>query len=323
MNAFVKILVTVNLLITCAFAECETTKSSKLPTLGNARVIASKIETIDTFMVDRSTNIGEGIFLKNNKERHESDDRKVKGKDSPAFLDAVGKLTITDSDGKTNYCGGSLVGFTAKHKSRVVVTSAHCLLGNNKVWKTTTKSGKVIELKATTIDFDSKSDYAFLLLEDYVDPNDVAPLIIDYEGGTSISRMMSSYKGKPTVAGYSSDSEVGKGGKVLTYDQNMERIAACNDEVNCPIGGTTRGATTYSGASGGAAIISFENKRNEVNKGLQHVFVGPIKGGITDSFSSSNGVKGSNDTTFTYYERFWDPLYDALVEYNGAVEGIE
>ncbi|OUS00270.1 hypothetical protein A9Q84_00020 [Halobacteriovorax marinus] len=256
-------------------------------------------------------------------ELHPSDDRKVKGPDSPKFLDAVGRLTVKKSTGATNYCGATLVGFTADRKSRIVVTSAHCLKADNISWKTTTKSGKVIKRKIVKVlEHETLSDYAILLLDDYVEPSDVAPLIIDYEGGDSVGRMITR-GGKAVIAGYSADKELGQGGKVLTYDDSIESIGSCNDEVKCPVGGSTRGGTTYSGASGGATIVTFESPYASVNKGVQHYFVGPIKGGLTSHFESSNGIRGSNNTLFTFHERFWSPLFDHMVEYNGAVEGIE
>ncbi|OUR99710.1 hypothetical protein A9Q84_01415 [Halobacteriovorax marinus] len=257
-------------------------------------------------------------------ELHPSDDRKSKGPDSPKFLDAVGRLTVYNAlTKKVNYCGATLVGFTSDRKSRIVVTSDHCIQGNKKSWKTTTKSGKIIDRKIVKVlDSDSLSDYAILLLDDHVEPSDVAPLIIDYEGGDSVDRMIGR-GGEAVVAGYSADKELGQGGKVLTYDDSIESIGSCDDEEKCPVGGSTRGATTYSGASGGAAIVTFESPKANVNKGIQHYFVGPIKGGLSDHFVSSNGVRGSDNTIFTFHERFWNPLFDHLVEYNGAVEGIE
>ncbi|OUR99709.1 hypothetical protein A9Q84_01410 [Halobacteriovorax marinus] len=259
-------------------------------------------------------------------ELHPSDDRKAKGPNSPKFLDAVGRLSVTKSTGATNYCGASLVGFTADRKSRIVVTSAHCLKADNISWKTTTKSGKVIERKIVKVlEHETLSDYAILLLDDYVEPSDVAPLIIDYEGRSSVQQMVGSeLNGKAYVAGYSADRELGQGGKILTYDDSIESIGTCsNVDGRCPVGGSTRGATTYDGASGGAVVVTYEDDLNEVNTGIQHVYVGPIKGGLSNDFSSSNGANGSNNTIFTCYERFSKQLFKHLSEYNGFVEGIE
>lgn len=324
MSTIVKILITVNILISQSYALCEKVKSEK-PTFGNARSIASKIESIDNFITtDRSTDVGEGIFLKNDKARHHSDDRKAKNKDSPRFLDAVGRLSIDDGEGNVKYCGGTLVAFTKNQRSRIIATSAHCLKGDNINWKTTTKDSIVIERKILkAVEIDGNFDYAFLLLDNFVETKDVMPLIIDFEGQNSVNGAIGDLNADVHVAGYSADAEVGLGGKILTYDTTYKRIMSTEDSRRDLIGGSTEGITTYSGASGGAVILTYEDDMNEVNLGKQHVLMGIIKGGVSNDFASSNGVEGSNNTRFTYYERFLGPLYETLIEYNGAVDGIE
>ncbi|OUR99496.1 hypothetical protein A9Q84_00310 [Halobacteriovorax marinus] len=258
-------------------------------------------------------------------ERHPTDDRLVKGPNSPRFLDAVGRLKGVHSvTGNINWCGASLVAFTPNQRSRVIVTSSHCLKANDITWSTTTKSGKVVKRKVIeTIDRDGNFDYAFLLLESFVETEDVMPLIIDFESGNSVTGMVNSYKADVHVAGYSADIEVGKGGTVLTYDTTYDYLMSVEDSRRHLVGGISDGVTTYAGASGGAVILSFEDETNEINLGVQHVLGGIIKGGVSNDFTSSNGIQGSNNTRFVYYERFAFQLYDTLVKYNGAVEGIE
>jgi hypothetical protein len=323
MKTIVKLLITVNIMCTSAYSECISDTLTK-PTTGNSRSVASKVDSIDKFITDRSIEVGEGIYLKSDKERQPTDDRLVKTKDSPRYLDAVGKLRIIKQDGSADICGASLVAFIPKQNSRIVVTSLHCLNSDKITWKTTTKDGKEIQRKIVkTVDFDGESDYAFLLLDDFVDYKDVTPLLIDYNRASSIISHMSEGH-EFAVAGYSADAEVGQGGKVLTYDNNG-RLAAM-DRDGDPIGGGSEGITTYGGASGGAVIVNFEVDEDYAPgliEGKQAFLFGIIKGGITNDFTSDNGVQGSNNTRFVTYRKFSQELAETMEEYNGGkVAGI-
>jgi len=323
-----KVLITIQILlmsVSALAADGGKIKAEK-PTLGNARSLASTLNSIDSFMViDRSANIGEDIFLTHNKARHHSDDRKVKDKDSPRFLDAVGRLTVKNSKGETYICGGSLVAFTKNQRSRIIVTSHHCLRGDDITWITLTKSGKIIKRKILMDPLSSNrsSDYAILLLDNFVETKDVMPLIIDFEGGNSVTDLVFDFNAEVHVAGYSADAEVGQSGKNLTYDTTYKGIRSIEDSNSDLYGGYTKGITTYGGASGGAVILSYEDDWNEVNLGKQHVLVGIIKGGASNDFTSSNGIKGSNNTRFVYYKKFIEPLFEIIKKYNGEVDGIE
>ena len=323
MKTIVKLLITVNIFYTSAYSECLSDTLTK-PTTGNSRAVASKVENIDKFITDRSTEVGEGIYLKSDKDRHPTDDRLVKTKNSPRYLDAVGKLRIIKEDGSANICGASLVAFIPKQSSRIVVTSLHCLKTNRMTWTTTTKDGKTIKRKIKEVIYDDrKSDYAFLLLDNFVDYKDVTPLLIDYNRGSSIVSHMSK-EHEFAVAGYSADSEVGQGGNVLTYD-TKGRLAAIAESGD-PIGGGSEGITTYGGASGGAVIVNYEVEDDYAPgliEGKQAFLFGIIKGGITNDFTSDNGVEGSNNTRFVTYEKFSQELADTMEKYNGGkVTGI-
>lgn len=255
------------------------------------------------------------------------DDRLVKDKNSPRYLDAVGKLRITNYEGKVNICGGSLVGFVPNQSSRIVVTSLHCMRGEA-TWHTTTKDGKTIKRNVLdTIAWGGKSDYAILLLDKKVDYKDIPPLLIDYEVQDSPDSILGDEEyGNPefAFAGYNADAEIGRGGTVLTYDVTGKLSTASNPNGD-PIGGYTSGITTYGGASGGALIVTYTEEDKDfrpVNFGRQSYLMGIIKGGLTNDFTSSNGVKGSHNTRFVYYERFMRPLYEILKKYNGEVQDI-
>jgi len=331
MKAVVKILFTVNILFTCGYsfaAKCKTPKAST-PETGNSRSIASQVETIGSFIsTDRSTEISDGVFLKSNKSIAPGDDRKVKDKNSPRYLDAVGKLRITNSEGKTNICGGSLVAFTPKQSSRIIVTSLHCMKGDNVTWESTTKDGRVIKRKVLkSLEWNEKSDYDILLLDKKVDYKDIPPLLIDYEVQDSPDSILGDEEyGNPefAFAGFSADAELGKGGSVLTYD-TTGKVSTASDSNGDPIGGYTSNVTTYGGASGGALIVTYTEEDRDfrpVNHGRQSYLMGIIKGGLSNDFASDNGVEGSHNTRFVYYERFMRPLYKALQDYNGVVEDI-
>ncbi len=326
MSAVVKILFTVNVLFICGYSTASECHSSKTvtPTTGNSRSIASEVKTIDSFIsTDRSTEVSKGLYLKSDKAIHPSDDRLVKGPDSPRYLDAVGRLRIEKSNGKANICGGSLVAFTPKQSSRIVVTSLHCLKSRVAVWSTTTKDGKTIKRKIKDIVYTNfESDVAFLLLEDFVDFRDVPPLMLQYNGGSSLNGHMSNGV-EFAAAGYSADAEKGKGGTVLTYDVTGDMAA--RDVGADPIGGVSDDITTFGGASGGAIILSYEVDEDYapgILEGKQAFLFGVIKGGLTNDFASSNGVEGSNNTRFVTYEKFGLELYDSMIKYNGAVDGI-
>ena len=259
-----------------------------------------------------------------NGSKHPSDDRLVKTKDSPRYLDAVGRLRIIKSDGTAEVCGASLVGILPNVNSRIVLTSLHCLKTNRMTWTTVTKDGLTIKRNIKEVVYDyRKNDYAFLLLDKAVNYREVKPLLIDFVQESSIIGHMS--RGEEfAVAGYSSDAEVGQGGHVLTYDIKG-RLAAVKSSGD-PIGGGSEGITTYGGASGGAVIVVFKVRDDYTEKpGLiegTHAFLfGIIKGGITDDFVSSNGVKGSNNTRFVTYTKFTDELEKTLRKYNGEVDG--
>jgi hypothetical protein len=323
LKIYLKLLITVNIMCTSAYSECISDTITK-PTTGNSRSVASKVESIDKFITDRSAEVGEGIYLKSDKERQPTDDRLVKTKDSPRYLDAVGKLRIIKQDGSAEICGASLVAFIPKQNSRIVVTSLHCLKTNRMTWATTTKDGKTIKRNIKEVVYDDrKSDYAFLLLDDFVDYKDVTPLLIDYNRSSSIISHMSEGH-EFAVAGYSADAEVGQGGNVLTYDNNG-RLAAM-DRDGDPIGGGSEEITTYGGASGGAVIVNFEVDEDYAPgliEGKQAFLFGIIKGGITNDFTSDNGVQGSNNTRFVTYEKFILPLKETMIKYNGQVDGID
>lgn len=294
------------------------------PTIANTKSIIFELESMPRLVTDRIAKTNKNTPLMSQNKRHSMDDRLVKNKNSPRYLDAVGKLRIIKEDGSADICGASLVAFIPKQRSRIVVTSLHCLKSDLITWKTTTKDRKEIQRSIVkTVYFNGKSDYAFLLLDNFVDYKDVTPLLIDYNRASSIIEHMSD-RHEFAVAGYSADSEIGQGGNVLTYD-NKGRLAAM-DTSGDPIGGVTEGITTYGGASGGAVIVNFEVEEDYAPgliEGKQGFLFGIIKGGITNEFISANGVEGSNNTRFVTYEKFSQELAETMEKYNGGkVAGI-
>ncbi|WP_375748136.1 hypothetical protein [Vibrio sp. HN007] len=191
--------------------------------------------------------------------RPPGDDRLSKTSLSPKYLDAVGRLRTTKTDGESNICGASLVGFTAKQDSRVLVTSLQCLKGKRMTWEAHTQNGKTIKRSPTeTLDYSYESDYAILLLDKKVRYRDISPLIIVYELSLSPEEIIYDEEyGNPKLmfAGYSADAKIGKSGSILTYDTTGDISTSQNP--NEPTGGWAEGITTYQGSSGGALIVTY------------------------------------------------------------------
>ncbi|HAS6087963.1 TPA: hypothetical protein I7120_23070 [Vibrio vulnificus] len=255
------------------------------------------------------------------------DDRIAKTPRSPKYLDAVGKLTVTNTEGTSNICGASLVGLRADQDSRVIVTSFHCLRGERMRWEAHTQSGRtIIRNQLKVLDVSMESDYAILLLDKKVRYQDISPLIVDFELNEYPEDILYDEDyGDPefVFAGYSADAEFGMSGKVLTYD--VTGVISTTDGAYDPVGGSTDGVTTYEGASGGAFIVTYTEDAPDyrtVNFGRQSYLMGVIKGGLSNDFVSSNGVSGSHNTRFVFYYKFMEPLFDALNHYNGPVEGL-
>jgi len=255
-----------------------------------------------------------GLLFKSNKSVHELDNRKRKDLKSPAVLDAVGRLSVTTSNGKRFICSANLVGLTSKQHSRIIVTSAHCLRGKALIWETTTKSGKAISISAKVLEADYKADYAVLLLDKRVSNSDVRPLIMDYENGEEFDVLAIDYREDAViVAGYSSDLEIGKNGNVLTYDEHPKGIYPSSSYA----GGEVR-SFTYGGVSGGAVIVKEIDLENEkANFGVQNYLIGIVKGGLFGGIhTSENGNKGNLKTVIVKYEHLLSPVKSAVTQYN-------
>jgi len=276
--------------------------------------VKRNIKVADSVIRNHSSADESGLVLKSNKLVHKLDNRRRKGLDSPAVLDAVGRLSVTASNGKRSTCSANLMGLTSKQNSRVIITAAHCLKGDNLVWQTSTKLGKDISISAKVLQADHAADYAVLLLEKAVSSSDVRPLIMDYEYEEEFDNIALDYKDDAViVAGYSSDLEIGKNGNVLTYDEHPKGIYPSQSKA----GGEVR-SFTYGGASGGAVIVTGINLENEqASPGEQNYLVGIIKGIFPGgSHTSGNGKIGSAKTVLVKYEHFLNSVKSAVTQYN-------
>lgn len=248
------------------------------------------------------------------------DDRLVKSSSSPQILDAVGRLIVKDpKTDKVNLCSASLVAFTPKQASRVLVTSAHCIRGykHQLTWQTT-KNGDNYTANVQVVEHNLGDDWAFLVLDKKLPASFIPPLIIDYENQHHLEEMIGSsgLGANFYVAGYSADKELGKNGKILTYDMTGDLSSSTRS------GGIFNDIITYSGASGGAVITYFKDELAEVNTGYNYYLAGIIKGGKNEDLISKNGVKGSNDTNYVHYILFKKELFEVISKFNGPIEGI-
>jgi len=186
--------------------------------------------------------------------RHsQADDRLIFDSSSPAWLQAIGRLTVPGSrytDGRrehfTEDCSATLVSRGEQQRSSIVLTAWHCLEKYSDLSKPIRFTldpggGPAIESEAYVLSDGGSidADWALLKLHDPVSAERVAALIVaidDIDAGRDL-----------VMAGYSRDKGLGAGGDRLTYDPACQ--VTDSDKVS-----TTTNCIAHKGASGGPVI---------------------------------------------------------------------
>lgn len=199
--------------------------------------------------------------------RHPGDARVRRTKNSPKWMEAIGRIT---RDGR-HRCSGTLVSLKEGQASQYVLTAAHCPHQNDLI-NFTTADGRGITRKIVSVPFSEhnkkKYDIALARLDRKVDADEVVPLVLfELPEELSFSRTEFEYyldyehEGEVMyVAGYSADS-FGMNGQVLTYTEHRDSrespLAAgykSNDKKALVM------SATSPGASGGPVVTEFKYK---------------------------------------------------------------
>ncbi len=183
----------------------------------------------------------------------QAEQRQAYDRQSPGWLQAVGKLNVPGVQYKNGYsqhqlenCSGTLVAPRNSHDADTVVTAWHCLeyyrdLSKPITFTLTPENGAVLTREAYRVaDGGSMyADWAVLKLSESVSTGEVPALEVHPERA-DMQRPV-------TMAGYSGDSGVGADGAVLTYHAscNITRQTSAHSVSDC---------SAYKGASGGAVI---------------------------------------------------------------------
>jgi hypothetical protein len=253
-----------------------------------------------------------------------NDPRKVRGADSPEWLNAVAKLQVKNSDGTYEQCSLTLVSDDKNKDSLIALTAGHCVMqwwesggGDNRVYDIRehivvfyTRSGKRIVRKIDNVLAMNiaPADYAIVKLNAALPNSDVQPLVHTDEVYANI-RDDDDYKAefKPfgTAAGWSGDTSKkhGNNGKNLTYDENcwFNGGATYRNDSGCH---------SYGGASGGAMVATVDRSHSEWTEdqtlGTEHLLQGIIRGGEEGRFER---------TYFTPWSYYDAPLRKVFEKY--------
>ena len=217
-------------------------------------------------------------ILKEAKGNH--DHRQIYNEYSEEFLETYGKLKI---DGAQK-CTANLVSDRDTNDSVIVITAAHCFKPGDEdksiTVEFTKRNGASFSRRLSMETINNEYDYAILRLGRKIHNHDIIPLVLsEYDAEEmweEIEMMDLADTMTLTFGGFNSDSTIGDGGRLLTYDQN------------CEIFGFDRGyeITTncigYPGASGGACVISYDDIDDE----RQNLFVGVNKSVSFDPYAT-------------------------------------
>lgn len=172
--------------------------------------------------------------------------------DSPAWLQAVGKLRVPGSqlkDGRRKHrledCSATLIAATsASREADVVITAWHCLEFYNDLSRpilfTLLPQGPAPVTREAYRIADGggmHADWALLKLRKPVTATHVAGLVPSDVSGATTAQV--------TMAGYSRDTGLGERGKVLTYHPHCAVTQWQSGESDC---------RAFKGASGGAVV---------------------------------------------------------------------
>ena len=280
---------------------------------------------------------GETVYITDTNRMLSNDKRKVKDTHNPKYLNAVGKLKIR-VNGMLGNCSATLTDTQEKRSSSIINSAEHCFNGkdfdpadiSSITWETLDNDGNKITREASILHLDEKSDTAILKLDKVVPFNKVKPLLILEDlyypsSGETIEDLVDLFGGSATLAGYSSDELKGKGGKVLTYTENLlyEDMQASNyyegelvTEVN---------AVSFGGASGGALVFRIDEvSREDLDldpKNDQELYLGvsiSVKSLGNDStvLFRSGIAHGSSQTNVASFDRFLKDDYKKFYQYN-------
>lgn len=236
-----------------------------------------------------------------------NDPRQIQSEISPDWLAAAGRLTTLIRINKLEQCTLSLVADGLDKNGIIGVTAGHCvdhwhqpdgtfIVGSNTVtFKTnsgTILSRSIIDVMTAEI---APGDYAIVKLDAPIPRQFIQPLInspFDYQDLLDEQLFSQTFKPYATLAGHSSDLDLGQKGTVLTYHER------CQLNGGIP-GNKTSNCTSYIGASGGPVVITVDlgEYGTEIGiPGIQHLFVGSVIGG-----SQINDFAKTAFTENTYY----------------------
>jgi hypothetical protein len=180
-----------------------------------------------------------------------ADSRQVFSADSPPWMAAIGKLEVpgqkfdaADVSNLFEHCTATLIGGDSGRTSRYILSAWHCLeyyrdLSRPIVF---TLPGTDISREAFVVASGGamSADWALLRLQEPVSREQVKPF-------TAWTRAAGKSGTRLTMAGYSSDGDLGRDGAVLTYDAGCRALASTPNLV-------ATDCTAFKGASGGPVV---------------------------------------------------------------------
>lgn len=238
-----------------------------------------------------------------------NDSRQVFNSASPEFLETYGKLFVAGQQA----CTGNIVSNKPTNDSYIVTSSAHCFKTDNPqeisivFWG---RNGDEIKRQLTLEIINREYDYAILRLDRKIENSLIKPLVISPYVFRDLMDEADLLFLDPviTVAGYSSDEDLGQNGKVLTYDQN------CSERFYFDGFKAMTDGTSYPGASGGATVVSLDDTDFHFD-----YFVGVHKAGTLDPMDIISDTDKENDLTvkvqraiFVDLAVMYDDLFNAL-----------
>ena len=188
--------------------------------------------------------------------RVHADSRQVFSTDSPGWMAAVGKLDVpgqkfenTELLNLDEHCSATLIGSGSGRDSRYILSAWHCLEYYRDLSKPILfrlpRAGITREAYIVASGGSMRADWALLRLQRPVSQQQVRPFPAF---GTAHSEAGATL----TMAGYSSDENLGRGGAVLTYDAQCQTLTRTANLV-------TTDCTAYKGASGGPVVAQAGN----------------------------------------------------------------
>jgi V8-like Glu-specific endopeptidase len=186
-----------------------------------------------------------------------ADPRQLKNPSAPHWLNAVGKLDVPSQSNQAGHtehyiehCSATLIAAMPNRSANTIITAWHCLenyldLSRDISFTLFHGENNTTRLSARPLSSGGNLDldWAILRLNKPI-PNSLVKAMIVNRGD-----VIKSGQTTMTMAGYSADSGLGKGGEVLTYHAGCESGEEIGQQFssNC---------LAYKGASGGPVVIS-------------------------------------------------------------------